>query len=610
MSSTTPDDDHDRTVIRPAQPASGSRGTPTRSVPGNALPVGLRLGEFEITGVVGEGGFGIVYLVWDHSLDRRVALKEYMPASLACRTDTTTVAVRSERHAETFEAGRRSFVNEAKLLAQFDHPSLVKVYRFWEANGTAYMVMPYYEGITLKDHLRQLGAPPDETWLMALLAPLTEALAVIHAERCYHRDIAPDNIILLAGSQRPLLLDFGAARRVIGDMTQALTVILKPGYAPVEQYAEVPDMKQGAWTDVYALAATVHCALTGQTPPPSVSRLLSDCYVPLTQRCAGRCSERFLAAIDKALRVQPQQRTQTIAELRADLGLDDAVSPAAATTVAAPARPVVNRTTAMPPPAKARPAPAPSSARPIWPIAAGVGALVLAGAGFWFVSGRPDRLASAVPPAPEPATSAVAVAPPAEPAASTVPVTAASAADPPAATPTAAATDPVLAFAHVMAVRTAGFEVEAAQFKPSLRIGRDRLGFTLTSSQDGEVSVFVLGPDGSLVRLFPNRELPRVRIQAGQPLRLPPGSLRIDVTEPPGAERFLAIVSRWPRRHDQLGGSVQGGYLILPADAVARQAAAARDQQALPLLLGRAQGCPAEPCDDYGAVRFDIDVVR
>ena len=117
------------------------------------------------------------------------------------------------------------------------------------------MVMPFYEGITLKDELKALGAPPDEAWLRELLEPLTEALAVIHAEQCFHRDIAPDNVILLTGSQRPLLLDFGAARRVIGDMTQALTVILKPGYAPVEQYAEVPGMKQGPWTDVYALAA-------------------------------------------------------------------------------------------------------------------------------------------------------------------------------------------------------------------------------------------------------------------------------------------------------------------------------------------------------------------
>ena len=319
MSSATPEDD--RTVIQPhsggfaATSFSGPQAPPSRTAAssagdsGNALPAGTYLGEFELTGVIGEGGFGIVYTAQDHSLQRRVALKEYMPSALAARSDQSHVQVRSERYRDTFEAGLKSFVNEARLLAQFDHPSLVKVYRFWEANGTAYMVMPLYEGITLKDKLKKLGTPPDEAWLMSMLAPLTEALAVIHAESCYHRDIAPDNVILLAGSERPLLLDFGAARRVISDMTQALTVILKPGYAPVEQYAEVPEMKQGAWTDVYALAATVHYAILGKTPPPSVGRLMNDTFQPLSVTAAGRYSEHFLHAIDNALRVRPAERT-------------------------------------------------------------------------------------------------------------------------------------------------------------------------------------------------------------------------------------------------------------------------------------------------------------
>ena len=208
------DPDGDATVIRPRPPPPAPARVPS-SEGGNMLPVGFYLGEFEIVKVLGEGGFGIVYLADDHSLGRRVALKEYMPSSLAQRVGGTQVSVKSERHRETFEAGLKSFVNEARLLAQFDHPSLVKVYRFWEANGTAYMVMPFYEGITLKDELKAMGAPPDEEWLRELLEPLTEALAVIHTEQCFHRDIAPDNVILLKGSQRPLLLDFGAARRVI-----------------------------------------------------------------------------------------------------------------------------------------------------------------------------------------------------------------------------------------------------------------------------------------------------------------------------------------------------------------------------------------------------------
>ena len=326
-------DDDDGTVIRPqtVTPAASlgvahSAQTNEAGLSGGvedglSLRIGARVAEFEIIQRIGEGGFSIVYLAMDHSLERTVALKEYMPSSLATRVGTTHVQARSQRHRDTFEAGLKSFVNEAKLLAQFDHPALVKVYRFWEANGTAYMVMPFYQGVTVKDTIRALPEPPDEAWLLTLLAPLTEALMVIHAEHCYHRDIAPDNVILLAGSAKPLLLDFGAARRVIGDMTQGLTVILKAGYAPVEQYAEVPGMKQGPWTDVYALAAVVYWAITGSTPPASVARMMSDSFVPLGKCAAGRYSARFLQTIDSALILRPEHRTQTIEALRRDLGL-------------------------------------------------------------------------------------------------------------------------------------------------------------------------------------------------------------------------------------------------------------------------------------------------
>jgi hypothetical protein len=299
---------------------TGGHGGPASH---NALPVGTRLAEFEIEGLIGEGGFGIVYLTHDHSLDRRVALKEYMPSELAQRASGVHVSVRSQRHAETFAAGMRSFINEARLLAQFDHPSLVKVYRFWEANGTAYMVMPFYEGATLKEALRRLGHSPDEAWLKHLLAQLLDALEIIHARQCYHRDIAPDNILLLQ-DDRPVLLDFGAARRVIGDMTQALTVILKPGYAPIEQYAEVPDLKQGPWTDLYALASVVYFAITGQAPVPAVARVMSDPLVPLVESARGRYSQDFLAAIDSALAVKPEHRPQSVEEFRSRLGLGHA----------------------------------------------------------------------------------------------------------------------------------------------------------------------------------------------------------------------------------------------------------------------------------------------
>ncbi len=284
----------------------------------HALPVGTRIGEFEVHRLIGEGGFGIVYLCYDQALDRHVALKEYMPSSLATRqNETLAIVVKSKNHSETFEAGLKSFINEARLLAQFDHPSLLKVYRFWQANGTAYMTMPYYEGPTLKQALSALSGPPDESLLRSWLLPMLDALEEIHRANCYHRDIAPDNILLTASG--PLLLDFGAARRVIGDMTQALTVVLKPGFAPIEQYGDAATLSQGAWTDLYALASVVYFAITGRPPMSAVDRVMDDRLEPLSHRVAGRYSHALLAAVDTALSVRPQDRPQSVADFRAML---------------------------------------------------------------------------------------------------------------------------------------------------------------------------------------------------------------------------------------------------------------------------------------------------
>ena len=255
--------------------------------PANALPPGTRLGEFEVLDLLGVGGFGIVYLAMDHALEREVAVKEYMPAMLAGRTETLHVSLRSQSDAETFALGRSSFVNEAKLLARFDHPSLVKVYRFWEANDTAYMAMPLYRGQTLKAVCAAMAQPPDEAWLRGLLTPLLSALETLHAAAVFHRDIAPDNI-LIEPNGRPVLLDFGAARRVIGDKSQNLTAILKPQYAPIEQYADVAGARQGPWTDLYALGATLHFALVGEPPTPATARSLFDDLQPLVAARPGR----------------------------------------------------------------------------------------------------------------------------------------------------------------------------------------------------------------------------------------------------------------------------------------------------------------------------------
>lgn len=284
----------------------------------NCLGPGVQVGEYRLNDVVGEGGFGIVYKARDLSLDRIVAIKEYMPATLAGRKDGSEVHVRSQ-HRGAFDAGLRSFINEARLLAKFSHPALVHVYRFFEANGTAYMVMQYYEGQTFRSFLAQQPAM-DEAWLSAVLVPILDVLEMLHAADCYHRDIAPDNIFLQE-SGMPVLLDFGAARRIIGDMTQALTMVLKPGFAPIEQYVDDGAMPQGAWTDIYQLGAVLYQAITGRPPATSVARMINDPLATLTpENCPG-FSARFLQGVQSALAVKPQDRPQTIAELRQQLGL-------------------------------------------------------------------------------------------------------------------------------------------------------------------------------------------------------------------------------------------------------------------------------------------------
>ncbi|MEO7760683.1 MAG: protein kinase, partial [Casimicrobiaceae bacterium] len=300
---------------------SATPGAPVDPAQSNSetLPLRSMVGEFEILGIIGEGGFGTVYLAMDHSLNRKVALKEYRPAALATRT-ATTIVLRSQRHAEAFAAGLKSFINEARTLARFDHPALVRVYRFWQENGTAYMAMPLVEGSTLTSIVRDRRPSVTESWLRQILAPLLDAIEALHGVQIYHRDIAPDNV-LIQQNGTPVLLDFGAAREIVAAQTQALTVILKPGYAPVEQYAEDAGMKQGPWTDIYAIGAVMQFAVIGRAPPNSVTRLMNDSRVPLLQEMPAGFTAEFLGAIDKALTVRPEARPQNIAELRELFGM-------------------------------------------------------------------------------------------------------------------------------------------------------------------------------------------------------------------------------------------------------------------------------------------------
>ena len=291
----------------------------------NCLAIGTRLNDFEITGVLGEGGFGIVYMAFDHSLQRTVAIKEYMPGTLAGRAIDGSVIVRAERHTATFDAGLKSFINEARLLAQFDHPSLVKVYRFWEKNKTAYMAMRHYHGDTLKDIVKNRPELISEAWLKFIFKQILEALDTLYKAKILHRDVSPDNIIVQKNGDA-VLLDFGSARQIIGDMTQGLTVILKPGYAPVEQYSDDDDMQQGPWTDIYALAAVMYYAILKTPPPMAVARIVKDSLQPLHKGDYPGFSTKFLMAVDKGLAIQPKDRPQSMNEFRRLLGISAFVS--------------------------------------------------------------------------------------------------------------------------------------------------------------------------------------------------------------------------------------------------------------------------------------------
>jgi serine/threonine protein kinase len=284
----------------------------------DALPPGAMLGEFEVQSLLGVGGFGMVYRGYDHTLHRPVAIKEYMPSALVGRDASLALTARSTADDQPFQSGLQSFIDEARLLARFEHPSLVKVYRFWEANNTAYMAMPLYEGVTLKEARRRMSGPPPEAWLRQVLWSVLEALQVLHSNAMLHRDVSPDNIFLQDVGP-PVLLDLGAARRAILDSSHKHTAILKVNYAPIEQYADAPDLREGPWTDLYALAAVVHGCVCNESPLPATFRVVRDRMPPFAQvaqtaqtHFGQAYASEFVRAVAHALAIEPDHRPQSV----------------------------------------------------------------------------------------------------------------------------------------------------------------------------------------------------------------------------------------------------------------------------------------------------------
>jgi len=247
----------------------------------NALPAGYALQEYQIEKVLGVGGFGLTYLAIDTNLKLRVALKEYLPGEIASRGTDQSVTPNSSKNAEDFMRGKRSFLDESRTLASFRHPNIVRVMRFFEANGSAYMVMEYVEGDALPDWIKP-RRPLTEKQIVALAGPLLDGLVVVHDAGYLHRDIKQSNIFVRYDGT-PVLLDFGSARQ----KNNELTAIVTPGYAPFEQYHTRG--KQGPWSDLYAFAGVLYWMATGNRPLEAPARVRQDTMPPaVTAAKAGR----------------------------------------------------------------------------------------------------------------------------------------------------------------------------------------------------------------------------------------------------------------------------------------------------------------------------------
>jgi serine/threonine protein kinase len=354
-----------------------------------ALPANTVLDDsYRIVRVVGSGGFGITYEAEDLKLRTRVALKEYYPLDFGDRDSTMSVKPKSDRHAKTFQWGRSNFLQEARTLARFEHPSIVRVTRVFEANSTAYMVMRFEKGQSLDDWLDSLGRPPTQEELDRICTPLLDALQKMHAENFLHRDIAPDNIIVRPDGT-PVLLDFGAARRAVAEMSRTLTGVVKAGYSPHEQYSSDSRL-QGPWSDIFALGGTLYRAVTGKTPEEAALRVDEDRMPSATRAAKGAYRPEFLSAIDACLKVRHSERPRSVAQLRPMLLVGGRPQPVREREPSKPTKPV---STPLSQPRKAS-ALAAQPSRPVrrWPAAAAALLAIVGGAygGYEFMRWQPS----------------------------------------------------------------------------------------------------------------------------------------------------------------------------------------------------------------------------
>lgn len=332
----------------------------------NALPIGTMLQEYRLDGVLGAGAFGMTYLCWDTHLEKKVAIKEYLPVECALRAlDGSVVPITTERQHD-YQWGLDRFLMEARTLAKFSHPNIVRVNRFFSMNGTAYVVMDYEEGEPLSQVLKD-HPNPDDARLLKLTLPLLDGLQAVHEAGFLHRDIKPANVFIRKNGT-PVLLDFGAARQALSGATKTLTSVLTPGYAPLEQYSS--DGNQGPWTDIYALGGVLYRAVMNENPPEVTSRIRNDMVSARLRAMRGRVGVGMLSAIDWALTLDEKQRPQTVVQWREVIERGSLPPVASPATAAAPAfAPTVKL-----------PSAGTAQVHPIRPAPAGPGAIAVPGA--------------------------------------------------------------------------------------------------------------------------------------------------------------------------------------------------------------------------------------
>ncbi len=347
-----------------------------------ALQPGQTIGRYEIVSVLGQGGFGITYRARDVQLGREVAIKEYLPSALAIRQDGVTVLPRTTKMADDFGWGRDRFVTEGRTLASLHRATaIVHVFDYLEANGTAYIVMELLSGATLEDRINKNGKLTSEE-VERILWPLLDGLEQVHSAGFLHRDIKPANILLDA-TGNPTLIDFGASRAAMAGRSTALTAIFTPGYAAAEQMTSA---KQGPWTDIYGLSATLYHAIVGRTPPSAFDRMLSDTYEPLSQVKPAGFSPGVLAGVDAGLAVVASDRPQSIAGWRPILGMTEAPAADATVAIGKAPPPASRHVSTLPSPA----ATGPSSRTALWLALVALVLVLLGGGGYYYAVRGPD----------------------------------------------------------------------------------------------------------------------------------------------------------------------------------------------------------------------------